>query len=209
MWALALQGALWAPALLYGAWLVVDRKTPCRGGRRSAWVRGWTLWHHFRDYFPISLVRTAELDPRRNYVFGFHPHGVLAAGAFANFCTEATGFGVLFPGLRPHLLTLPCWFRLPLLRDYMLSGGGPRNLGGGGFGVPQGVLVALLGFLFQYWGADGVLGSHKGHLGVPCPNTGGLMGFWGPPNRPWYQFGGPFPKIGGMGGVLGSPKGSW
>uniref|UniRef100_A0A8B9EKQ3 MOG2B acyltransferase n=1 Tax=Anser cygnoides TaxID=8845 RepID=A0A8B9EKQ3_ANSCY len=71
----------------------------------------------------FRLVRTAELDPCRNYVFGFHPHGVLAAGAFANFCTEATGFGVLFPGLRPHLLTLPCWFRLPLLRDYMLSGG--------------------------------------------------------------------------------------
>ncbi|XP_052635564.1 2-acylglycerol O-acyltransferase 2-B-like isoform X2 [Harpia harpyja] len=123
LFALALRGSLWLPALLYGLWLLADRDTPRRGGRRSAWVRGWPLWTYFRDYFPISLVRTTELDPRRNYIFGFHPHGVLAAGAFANFCTEATGFGVLFPGLRPHLLTLPCWFRLPLFRDYMMSGG--------------------------------------------------------------------------------------
>ncbi|XP_069655834.1 2-acylglycerol O-acyltransferase 2-A-like isoform X2 [Haliaeetus albicilla] len=123
LFALALRGSLWLPALLYGLWLLADRDTPRRGGRRSAWVRGWPLWTYFRDYFPISLVRTTELDPRHNYIFGFHPHGVLAAGAFANFCTEATGFGVLFPGLRPHLLTLPCWFRLPLFRDYMMSGG--------------------------------------------------------------------------------------
>ncbi|XP_069739175.1 2-acylglycerol O-acyltransferase 2-A-like isoform X1 [Phaenicophaeus curvirostris] len=123
MFVLALRGSLWVPALLYGLWLLADRDTPRRGGRSSAWVRGWTLWHHFRDYFPISLIRTAELDPRRNYLLGFHPHGVLAAGAFANFCTEATGFGGLFPGLHPHLLTLPCWFRLPLFRDYMLAGG--------------------------------------------------------------------------------------
>eukprot|EP00076_Gallus_gallus_P045820 XP_025011358.1 2-acylglycerol O-acyltransferase 2-like isoform X1 [Gallus gallus] len=123
LWALALKGALWAPALLYGLWLLADRNTPRRGGRRSEWVRKWTVWRYFRDYFPISLVRTARLDPQRNYLFAFHPHGVLAAGAFANFCTEATGFGVLFPGLRPHLLTLPCWFRLPLWREYVMCGG--------------------------------------------------------------------------------------
>uniref|UniRef100_A0A8C3FP87 Acyltransferase n=1 Tax=Chrysemys picta bellii TaxID=8478 RepID=A0A8C3FP87_CHRPI len=74
---------------------------------------------------PLSpqLVKTAPLDPSRNYLFGFHPHGVLVAGAFGNFCTEATGFGELFPGLTPHLLMLPFWFRLPLFRDYIMSGG--------------------------------------------------------------------------------------
>ncbi|NWY99586.1 MOGT2 acyltransferase, partial [Loxia curvirostra] len=71
----------------------------------------------------LQLIRTVPLEPGRNYLFGFHPHGVLAAGAFGNFCTEATGFGRLFPGLRPRLLTLPCWFRLPLFRDYALAGG--------------------------------------------------------------------------------------
>uniref|UniRef100_A0A8C3MJU2 Acyltransferase n=1 Tax=Geospiza parvula TaxID=87175 RepID=A0A8C3MJU2_GEOPR len=123
LFVLALRGPLWLPALLYGLWLLADRDTPRRGGRPCAWVRAWPVWNHFRDYFPISLIRTVPLDPGRNYVFGFHPHGVLASGAFGNFCTEATGFGRLFPGLRPRLLTLPCWFRLPLFRDYAMAGG--------------------------------------------------------------------------------------
>uniref|UniRef100_A0A8C3QV68 Acyltransferase n=1 Tax=Cyanoderma ruficeps TaxID=181631 RepID=A0A8C3QV68_9PASS len=70
-----------------------------------------------------GLIRTTPLDPGRNYIFGFHPHGVLAAGAFGNFCTEATGFSELFPGLRPHLLTLPCWFKIPFFREYVMAGG--------------------------------------------------------------------------------------
>ncbi|NXU98370.1 MOGT2 acyltransferase, partial [Cettia cetti] len=70
-----------------------------------------------------QLIRTVPLQPGRNYIFGFHPHGVLAAGAFGNFCTEATGFAQLFPGLSPHLLTLPCWFRIPFFREYLMAGG--------------------------------------------------------------------------------------
>uniref|UniRef100_A0A8C8S8W8 Acyltransferase n=1 Tax=Pelusios castaneus TaxID=367368 RepID=A0A8C8S8W8_9SAUR len=120
---LTLLSDLWLVALFYAAWLYLDRETPSRGGRRIRWVRTWSVWRHFRDYFPITLVRTVPLDPTRNYLFGFHPHGVLVAGAFGNFCTEATGFQELFPGLTPYLLMLPFWFRLPLFRDYIMSGG--------------------------------------------------------------------------------------
>ncbi|XP_071067563.1 2-acylglycerol O-acyltransferase 2-B-like [Dasypus novemcinctus] len=112
---LALLGRAWALALLYLLWLFRDRHTPGAGGRRSAWVGDWTVWRHFRDYFPISLVKTAELDLSRNYLLGFHPHRVLMIGAFGNFCTEASGFWRL-PGLRPHLLCLlapSCTHRRP------------------------------------------------------------------------------------------------
>ncbi|XP_005396921.1 PREDICTED: 2-acylglycerol O-acyltransferase 3 isoform X2 [Chinchilla lanigera] len=120
---LAALGRAWILVALYLAWLYRDRDTPRAGGRRSAWVRSWAIWRHFRDYFPITLVKTAELDPSQNYLFGFHPHGVLVVGAFANFCTEATGFSCLFPGLRPHLLMLPCWFQVPFFRDYIMTSG--------------------------------------------------------------------------------------
>ncbi|NXB43652.1 MOGT2 acyltransferase, partial [Leucopsar rothschildi] len=69
------------------------------------------------------LMKTAELDPRQNYLVGFHPHGVLAAGAFLNFCTEASGFSKIFPGITPHLMMLSLWFRIPFFRDYLMSGG--------------------------------------------------------------------------------------
>lgn len=71
----------------------------------------------------VQLVKTAELDPRQNYLVGFHPHGVLAVGAFINFGTEATGFSTIFPGITPHLMTLSLWFRVPFLRDYLMSAG--------------------------------------------------------------------------------------
>lgn len=113
----------WVLGALYAGWLYLDRDTPITGGRKSNWVRSWTVWHYFRDYFPISLVKTADLDPSHNYIFGFHPHGVLVAGGFGNFCTEASGFSALFPGLTPYLLMLPFWFRVPFFRDYIMSGG--------------------------------------------------------------------------------------
>ncbi|KAG2457368.1 MOG2A acyltransferase, partial [Polypterus senegalus] len=69
------------------------------------------------------LIKTADLDPSQNYILGFHPHGILVAGAFVNFCTEATGFSVLFPGMTPYLLMLPLWFRTPFFRDYIMCGG--------------------------------------------------------------------------------------
>ncbi|XP_040271083.1 2-acylglycerol O-acyltransferase 2-B-like isoform X1 [Bufo bufo] len=110
----------WALAVLYSAWLYIDWDTPSTGGRRSEWVRSLTVWKYFANYFPIKLVRTAPLSPHLNYIFGFHPHGILAIGAFGNFCTEGTGFSSLFPSLNPHLLMLPGWFRVPFFRELLM-----------------------------------------------------------------------------------------
>uniref|UniRef100_UPI0035900FEB 2-acylglycerol O-acyltransferase 2-A-like n=1 Tax=Myxine glutinosa TaxID=7769 RepID=UPI0035900FEB len=112
----------WIPAL-YACWLFLDWETPRRGGRRVEFARHWRIWNLFRDYFPVHLVKTVDLPPNKNYLFCFHPHGVLVAGGFCNFGTEATGFSKIFPGLRPHLLMLPLWFRVPFFRDYLMCGG--------------------------------------------------------------------------------------
>ncbi|XP_042327964.1 2-acylglycerol O-acyltransferase 3 [Sceloporus undulatus] len=118
-----LSTACWPLAALYFAWWISDWQTPERGGRRSEWMRRWRIWELHRDYFPIKLVKTAELPPTRNYVLGSHPHGIICAGAFSAFCTEATGFSRTFPGLQPRLALLAGLFRLPVYRDYMMSSG--------------------------------------------------------------------------------------
>lgn len=123
VYVLAVLSGYWHFAALYGLWLYLDWDTPQTGGRRCAWVRKWTIWRHFRDYFPIHLIKTSDLDPKNHYLFGFHPHGVLVAGAFGNFCTEYTGFQELFPGLTPYLHVLPFWFRFPFFREYAMSAG--------------------------------------------------------------------------------------
>ncbi|XP_069469911.1 diacylglycerol O-acyltransferase 2-like [Ambystoma mexicanum] len=113
----------WPVSILYLTWILLDWNTPEQGGRRSMWVRNWTVWKYFRDYFPIQLVKTHPLLPSRNYIIGYHPHGILCIGAFCNFITESTGFSEKFPGIRPFLATLAGNFRLPVLREYMMSGG--------------------------------------------------------------------------------------
>ncbi|KAJ8664057.1 hypothetical protein O0I10_000335 [Lichtheimia ornata] len=111
---------LWPLLIAYITFLYTD-KAPETGGRRFDWTRRWPLWKYFVDYFPAKLVKEHDLDPTGNYVFGYHPHGIISMGAFANFATEATGFSDLFPGIVPSLLTLASNFRLPLYRDLILS----------------------------------------------------------------------------------------
>ncbi|KAA8895764.1 diacylglycerol O-acyltransferas-like protein 2B [Sphaerosporella brunnea] len=91
--------------------------------RRSEFMRNLTLWRLYTEYFPMRLHRTAELDPNKNYIFAYHPHGIIGHGAWGNFVTEATGFKHLFPGITNTLLTLDANFQIPFNREYLLAMG--------------------------------------------------------------------------------------
>ena len=114
----------WFVPVLYISWVVIyDCKTPKSGGRRLEFMRRLKVWKYYRDYFPISLQKTADLDPNENYIIGYHPHGIISCGAFCNFGTEATGFSKLFPGIKCFLMTLNAQFYWPFLRGYILACG--------------------------------------------------------------------------------------
>lgn len=113
-------------AVLYIGWaFILNSRSPYQGGCSPAWqiVRRWKIWRYFCDYFPIRLVKTADLDPEDNYIFCYHPHGVVCLGAQGNFCGDATSFSEKFPGIYPHIVTLSMNFKLPLIREYSLSMG--------------------------------------------------------------------------------------
>lgn len=69
----------------------------------------------------MSLHRTQELDSKKSYIFGYHPHGFISLGALLNFGTEATGFSKIFPGVSVSLLTLDSNFKIPFYREFLLS----------------------------------------------------------------------------------------
>ncbi|XP_003456853.1 2-acylglycerol O-acyltransferase 3b isoform X1 [Oreochromis niloticus] len=115
--------SLWPLSALYFVWLVMDWHTPERGGRRTMFVRKWKVWEHMRDYFPVKLVKTGELNPNKNYILGSHPHGIMCAGAFTCFSTESCGFAEAFPGMRASLAILAGLFRIPFYREYIMSAG--------------------------------------------------------------------------------------
>ena len=118
----------WLPTL-YATWFVYDLDTCNRGGRSGwvlGWVRGWRIWRHYRNFFPVTLVKTAELDSGRNYLLGSHPHGILCSGAFCCFATDGLGparFSAQFPGLTARLLTLEGQFWIPGNRELVLGSG--------------------------------------------------------------------------------------
>ena len=107
LWLMLFFTPLWPLAVLYaGIVYIFDRNTSSKGGRRIEFVRKLRIWNYFCDYFPLELVRTAYLDKKKNYVFGFHPHGIISVGAFGSFATEGSKFSEKFPGIKPYLLTL-------------------------------------------------------------------------------------------------------
>lgn len=97
---------LWPFVLLYVSWTyLAEWKTPERGGRDYLrnFTRRLSIFKFMRDYYPITLVKTSDLDPQKNYIFGYHPHGVFTEGASIGLNTEACGFCEKFPGIIPHL----------------------------------------------------------------------------------------------------------
>ncbi|CAO3686122.1 unnamed protein product [Umbelopsis vinacea] len=113
----------WFPIIIYLTWILVWDKAPENGGRPIAWVRNLTVWKLFASYFPAKIIKEGDLDPSKNYIFGYHPHGIISMGSFCTFATNATGFDDLFPGIKPSLLTLTSNFNIPFYRDYMMACG--------------------------------------------------------------------------------------
>ena len=54
----------------------------------------------------MQLIKAVDLDLKKNYIFGYRTHGILAAGAFGSFVTNCSGFDEIFPGLTAYHLTL-------------------------------------------------------------------------------------------------------
>lgn len=118
--AIPLTWPLLVPYLLY----VLFSSTHVNGSvpykTRSDFFRRLPLWRFYINYFPIQLHRTAELPTDQNYIFAYHPHGIISHGAFGTFAVE-NGFAELFPGITNTLLTLDTNFRVPFYREYLLA----------------------------------------------------------------------------------------
>ena len=114
-------------ALIYACWMFYDRRTDSQGGRWSDRIRRYSIWSRFAEYFPMTLIKTEDFDPKRNYIFGYHPHGQFSIGAVGNFATDATHFSNLFPDIRPHLMLLRLQFFFPFSRDLFLHLGERKN----------------------------------------------------------------------------------
>lgn len=134
---------LYIPYLLF--FYCFDR-TPANGKiykRYSNRFRSMKIWVYLCNYFPITIHKTVDLKPTftnqstsetngkpsdknvmatgPRYIFGYHPHGIGAIGAFGTFATEGCNWSKLFPGIPVSLMTLVTQFHFPLYRDYLMA----------------------------------------------------------------------------------------
>ena len=114
-----------SPSIVYSAiYACGPGRKPSYDGSWPTPLRHWSLWSAMASYFPqAALHKTADLDPSKVYIFGQHPHGVLAFGTWLGFGCEALGFSRLFPGIDVRVSTLNINFRAPVLREYLLLHG--------------------------------------------------------------------------------------
>lgn len=102
--------SLWPIVPLYIGWTVLYQWDVQNHGGRTAlnFMKNLPFFNFVRDFYSMTLEKTCDLDPNRNYIFGYHPHGVIGVGAVVGFQTNSLGFNKKFPGIISHMSVIPC-----------------------------------------------------------------------------------------------------
>ncbi|KAH8277718.1 hypothetical protein KR018_004197 [Drosophila ironensis] len=111
--------------IIYLVYVVVDHRRTHSIMDGNGWKifrHNW-LFRHYRDYFPVQLVKTAELPPNRNYILASFPHGILGTGISINMGLDISKWLELFPQVRPKVATLDQNFLTPIVRGLLRSWG--------------------------------------------------------------------------------------
>ncbi|XP_073812550.1 diacylglycerol O-acyltransferase 2-like [Musca autumnalis] len=105
--------------LVYLTYIYFDhtKRASALDGNGWKFLRNNFMAHHLRDYFPIELIKTAELTPDRNYLVVSFPHGIIGTGVTNNMGNNIGKWLKLYPGIRPKIATLDMHFRIPFLRE--------------------------------------------------------------------------------------------
>ncbi|KAI8037106.1 diacylglycerol O-acyltransferase 2 [Drosophila gunungcola] len=125
--ALLIYGGLWWRTLviIYLVYVYVDHRRTHSIMEGNGWkiIRNNWLFRHYRDYFPVQLVKTAELPPNKNYILASFPHGILGTGISINMGVDISKWLELFPQVRPKVATLDQNFLTPIGRGLLRAWG--------------------------------------------------------------------------------------
>ncbi|KAL3656367.1 hypothetical protein V7S43_018741 [Phytophthora oleae] len=92
-------------------------------GKGNVWegLRTSKLWGLLNAFLRMKIIREQELDAKKQYIFGFHPHGIIVLSRIAIF---GGSFEDLFPGITYRILGASPMFYIPLGRELCLWMGG-------------------------------------------------------------------------------------
>ena len=85
-----------------------------RTGRPWDALRLSRIWRLSLRYFSTRVTREARLDPAKQYVFAYHPHGILVMSRIFFY---GGAWEALFPGVRCRVLGATPMFKVPACRE--------------------------------------------------------------------------------------------
>ncbi|EDW01696.1 2-acylglycerol O-acyltransferase 2-A [Drosophila grimshawi] len=111
--------------VIYTAYIYVDHKRNYSAMDTNGWMinRSNFIYRIYRNYFPVTLVKTADLPANKNYILASFPHGILGTGICINMGLDISHWLRLFPQVRPKVGTLDQHFVIPFLRDLLRGWG--------------------------------------------------------------------------------------
>ena len=89
--------------IAYVLYILLD-KSSYNGGwnvssRLQLWLNNYAGFRYLAEYFDCELIKEKDLDPSKQYVFVYHPHGIIAVGICASLGTNGANFDKHFPGV--------------------------------------------------------------------------------------------------------------
>lgn len=94
---------LFSMIMAYTLYIILD-PSPRRGGWNLSpslrrWFRSYPGFRLTAEYFDSKLLKEQDLDPNQEYIFVYHPHGIIGIGACTMLATDACDFEKHFPGV--------------------------------------------------------------------------------------------------------------
>lgn len=95
----------------YSIYMLLD-KSPAKGGwaispTLQRWFRNYPGFSWLAQYFDSQLVKTQDLDATQQYIFCYHPHGIIGIGSNTMLATNGVDFEQQFPGVSRTYCVLP------------------------------------------------------------------------------------------------------
>ncbi len=87
----------------YSLYILLD-KSPTNGGwtlsdKYQRWCNNASCFRYLAEYFDAQLIKEKDLDPTQQYIFVYHPHGIIGVGVCIALATNGTDFEKHFSGV--------------------------------------------------------------------------------------------------------------
>jgi hypothetical protein len=116
---LSIYFGYWYMLLPYFIYIYLDPRSQ-HGAKTSNIHRNNFIFNIVRDYFDMKIIKTCDIPATKNYLFCYHPHGVIPFGMPFGLNSNCCEFDNLYPGINLNFKVHSVFMMFPILRELCL-----------------------------------------------------------------------------------------